>query len=71
MYGIELLPDNVVECRENMLEIFDDYLTLSEDDDFYRAAAYVLSQNIVHGDAVTMLTKPARASEPLLLKKGE
>lgn len=56
IYGIELLPDNVVECRENMLEIFDDFLALSEDDDFHRAGAYVLSQNIVHGDAMTMLT---------------
>lgn len=56
IYGIELLPDNVVECRENMLEIFDDFLALSEEDDFHRAGAYVLSQNIVHGDAMTMLT---------------
>lgn len=61
MYGIELLPDNVVECRENMLEIFDDYLALSEEDDFHRAAAYVLSQNIVHGDAITMLANDGAA----------
>lgn len=56
IYGIELLSDNVVECREHMLKIFDEFLALSEEDDFHRAAAYVLSQNIVHGDAVTMLT---------------
>lgn len=53
-YGIELLADNIAECRANMLEIFADYLKLEEHDDLYRAAFYVLSQNLVHGDALTM-----------------
>ncbi len=55
-YGIELLADNIAECRANMLEILADYLTLKDSDDFYRAASYVLSQNLVHGDAMTMRT---------------
>lgn len=55
MYGIELLDDNIAECRQNMLEIFDAYLGLSPTDDLYRAAEHVLGQNIVHGDAMTML----------------
>src|SRR3954464_252208 len=46
VYGIELLEDNVAECRENMLEILVDYLQLEAEDALYRAAAYVLSQNI-------------------------
>lgn len=54
LYGVELLPDNVVECRQNMLEIFAAYLDSKPGDDFHKAAAYVLSQNIVHGDAMTM-----------------
>ncbi len=53
-YGIELLPDNIAECRANLLEIFAEYLSLNESDDHYRAASYVLSQNLVHGDALTM-----------------
>ena len=53
-YGIELLADNIAECRSNMLEVFAEYLNLDERDDFYRAAFYVLSQNLVHGDALTM-----------------
>lgn len=53
-YGIELLTDNIAECRENMLEIFADYLDLEESDDLYRAASYVLSHNLVHGDAMKM-----------------
>jgi len=55
IYGVELLSDNIAECRFNLLEIFVEYLSLEEDDDLYRAAFYVLSQNLVHGDALTML----------------
>jgi hypothetical protein len=55
-YGIELLPDNIAECRSNMLEVFSDYLNLDEADEQYRAAFYVLSQNLVRGDALTIRT---------------
>src|SRR5579863_7187215 len=54
IYGIELLADNIVECRANLLEIFCNYLNLDETDDVYRTAFYVLWQNLVHGDALTM-----------------
>ena len=54
IYGIELLADNIAECRANVLEIFAGYLNLNETDDMYRAASHVLSQNLVHGDALTM-----------------
>jgi hypothetical protein len=55
-YGIELLADNITECRANMLEVLADFLLLKESDDVHRAASYVLSQNLVHGDALTMRT---------------
>jgi len=54
LYGIELLPDNIAECRANLLAIFAEYLNLAPADDFYRAAVCVLSQNLIHGDALTM-----------------
>lgn len=56
VYGVELLADNIVECHANVLKIFAEYLNLDEADDFYRAASYVLSQNLVHGDALKMCT---------------
>lgn len=56
IYGIELLDDNVAECRDNLLQVFAEYLNIDEADDSYQAAAYVLSQNLVQGDALTMLT---------------
>lgn len=54
IYGIELLTDNIAECRANLLAIFANYLHLVPSDDLYRAASYVLSQNLVHADALTM-----------------
>lgn len=54
IYGIELLPDNIAECRANVLDVLAEYLNLDASDDLYRAAWYVLSQNLVHGDALTM-----------------
>lgn len=65
LYGIELLPDNIKECRANLLEIFAEYLSLNPVDELYRAAAYVLSQNIVHGDALTMLSKEGGEEKPI------
>ena len=56
VYGIELLPDNIVECRATLLGIFAEYLNLDQGDDLFRAAFYVLSQNLVHGDALKMRT---------------
>ncbi len=58
-YGVELLEDNITECRANLLAIFAEYLNLDPSDDLYRAAFYVLSQNLVHGDARTMRTHDA------------
>jgi hypothetical protein len=73
-YGIELLADNIAECRANMLEVLRDYLDLDESDDLYRGGAYVLSQNLVHGDALTMLTndgQPIAFAEWGYLGKGK
>jgi hypothetical protein len=73
IYGIELLTDNIAECRANVLEILAEYLNLDESDELYRAASYVLSQNLVHGDALTMRThdgQPVTFAEWGYLGKG-
>jgi hypothetical protein len=61
IYGIELLPDNIAECRANLLEIFAAYLNLQETHDLYFAAFHVLSLNLVHGDAMKMLNHDGQA----------
>lgn len=54
-YGIELLADNIAECRANMLAVFARYLGLEATDELYRAASHVLSLNLIHGDVMTMV----------------
>jgi N-6 DNA Methylase len=73
-YGMELLADNIAECRANMLEVFADYLNLDEEDQLYRAASHVLWLNLIHGDAMTMRHhngEPIRVAEWAYLGKGK
>lgn len=74
IYGIELLKDNIEECKANILEIFSEYLNLKPEDVLYACGDYVLTQNIVHGDALTMKDitgKPITFAEWGYLGKGK
>jgi len=74
LYGIELLADNIAECRANLLEVFADYLALQASDEFYRAASHVLDVNLIHGDAMKMVThegKPIVFAEWGYLGRGK
>ncbi len=73
LYGIELLEDNVAECRAALAEIFARHLALEPEDELAGAASCVLSLNIIHGDALGMLTStgaPITFSEWGYLGKG-
>lgn len=61
VYGIELLPDNIAECRANLLEILADYLRIDETSDLYAAGSHVLFHNLVHGDALAMRSHDEKA----------
>lgn len=56
IYGIELLADNVAECRENLLETFVSYLSIDATSELYSAGEAVLKVNIIQGDALTLTT---------------
>jgi hypothetical protein len=56
VYGIELLEDNVSECRHNLHQIFNDFLEVGIESEWSRAAAVVLQANIIQGDALTLQT---------------
>lgn len=74
IYGIELLADNVAECRENALEIFVEYTQANDGDDLHLAAMHVLKANILHGDALTMKSsngQPIAFAEWGYLGKGK
>ncbi|WP_424445964.1 N-6 DNA methylase [Microbacterium sp. CH-015] len=54
IYGIELLADNAIECRENLAGTFARVLKLDGSDPLTAAAEAVLASNIVQGDALAM-----------------
>jgi hypothetical protein len=73
LYGIELLPDNVAECRANLLDVFRAGLGLGPDDEWARAARTVLAANVVQGDALAMTDaagRPIELSEWAYLGRG-
>jgi len=54
IYGIELLNDNVEECREILLDMFVNFVKIDGVSKFYLAAKAVLSVNIIQGDALSL-----------------
>jgi len=69
IYGVDLLEDNVQTCRSRLLEIFtNQYKNEFKDinEEFLHSAQYILSKNIIWGDALSMKTiegKPITFSE--------
>jgi len=59
MYGVELLPDNVETCRKRLLNQFLDtyrqHQSADASPDLERCIRYLLSKNILCGDALTLL----------------
>ena len=64
IYGVELLDDNTCECRQNLHEVFAEYLGLHDGDTWFAAAQTVVDINIVHGDALAMTTR-TEVPEPI------
>ncbi len=60
VYGIDILEDNVRQCRQRLFGIFDlNYLRLfkgKSHDDCRESVRYILERNIIHGDAVSLKT---------------
>jgi hypothetical protein len=61
IYGIELLEDNIRECRESLLSIFTAQLKIDAESHWCKAAVVVLNANIIHGDALTLKTPDGEA----------
>lgn len=61
LYGIDLLPDNVAECRTRLFDIFSEYYQSAFPKTFQmsclKSAKYILSINIVEGDALSLKDK--------------
>ena len=59
IYGVELLQDNCSCCIERLFNIYNEeytkHLKKSASDDVRKAAKYILTKNILCGDALTLL----------------
>lgn len=60
IYGIDILEDNVVECRNRLFDIFskkyDSFYKEAVKDDCKKAIRYILDKNVICGDALTLKT---------------
>lgn len=60
IYGIDILEDNAEECRQRLFAVFDQaYKRLFKKktkEQCRETVRYILSKNIVHGDALTLKT---------------
>lgn len=54
IYGIDLLEDNVVECRRRLLSIVERHCKTFFNEELFRAIRFVLERNIIHGDALSL-----------------
>lgn len=57
VYGIELLADNARECRERLVQTFDEFVSTDGENElnrWHRAAEAVVQANVLQGDALAM-----------------
>ena len=58
IYGIDILEDNIHQCRQRLFGIFDlNYLRLFKNktnDNCRESVRYILERNIIHGDALSL-----------------
>jgi hypothetical protein len=63
IYGIDILQDNVCDCRQRLFRLFDAVYTgrfgRKAKDRCRDAVLFILEKNIIHGDALTLSTEGA------------
>ena len=79
IYGVELLQDNVEECRQRLFDIFcreilknSKIISNYEKESYLEAILYVLTKNILCGNALTLRKVDAEASdteEPIIFSE--
>ena len=72
VYGIDILEDNVLECRKRLFDIFEQqYIRIFKEaakDECRKAVKYILERNIIWGDALTLKTVSHNA-QPILFSE--
>jgi hypothetical protein len=71
IYGVELLPDNTMECRQRLFALFDEiYSSLYKKrakDQLRDSIKFILERNIVVGDALDL--KHPHTKEPIIFSQ--
>ncbi len=72
IYGIDILEDNVIECRKRLFEIFNQkYTSLFKKTakvSVQKAVRFILEKNIIWGDALTLMTV-GKNPEPIVFSE--
>jgi SAM-dependent methyltransferase len=72
IYGIDLLEDNVQECRKRLYDLVDEQYTKLFKSDAKEACresiSYILEHNIIHGDALTF-KRVGKNGEPIIFSE--
>lgn len=59
LYGVDILNDNVVACRERLFSIWDEEYTAhckgEASDDARKAVRFIIDRNIINGNALTLM----------------
>ncbi len=70
LYGVDILLDNVIECRNRLsnriISVYESIYKKKSKKEFEEIIKFILSKNILHGDALTLLKsdgEPIRFSE--------
>lgn len=74
IYGIDLLEDNIIEARQRLFtyakEIYTKKFKEKSNEDFLQSLAFILSKNLVQGNALTMMCEPEE-NGPIIFPEWE
>jgi len=72
IYGVDILQDNIFQCRKRLFEIFDQKYTIlfknKAMDKCREAVRYIIERNIIHGDALTLTTMEEK-TQPIVFSE--
>ena len=67
LYGVDIMNDNVIACRERLFSIWNEEYTdhSKEDasDETRQAARFIISRNIINGNALTLMCVDAEGND--------
>lgn len=67
LYGVDIMNDNVLACRERLFTIWDEEYTAhcraDASDEAREAARFIISRNIINGNALTLMSVDAEGHD--------